>query len=85
MTERKVKRGLEELDDMRPLGDYLQRFPNGRCILLRGKFKGAYVDTVPTGYLEKFVLEKWDLTEAERDIIEELVEEHHNEGLQETI
>ncbi|MHC4620544.1 MAG: hypothetical protein ACYTEQ_22580 [Planctomycetota bacterium] len=69
-----AKRGMEELEGgMTSLGSYLQQFPGGRCIVLRGKYKGAYADTIPRGYIRKFILVKWrdDLTPAELALFEE--------------
>ncbi|MGD9209121.1 MAG: hypothetical protein PVI90_00020 [Desulfobacteraceae bacterium] len=40
------------------LGDYLSKTINGRIILLRGKYKGAYLNTVPTGYVKNFLLKQ---------------------------
>jgi len=64
------KRGRQELSPHRALGDYLQRFPDGRYIILRGKYKGAYADTVPRGYIRKFILTKCidDLTPSELEL-----------------
>lgn len=49
------KRG--ELEDWRPQGDYLKEDASGRHILLRGKYQGAYLDTVPKGYVGRFLLQ----------------------------
>jgi len=67
------KRGLEELGDAALQGGYLQRLPTGRCIVLRGKYRGAFADTVPRGYIRKFVLVKWrdNLNPAELALFEE--------------
>ncbi len=68
------KKGREELSGLAFRGDYLQQAPNGRYIILRGKYRGSYADTVPRGYVRKFVLVKWidDLTEDEQAIFEKL-------------
>ena len=62
--------GLEELGEPDVYGNALQPYRNtGRFIILKGKYKGSFVDTVPKGYLEKVVLAKWDMTDEERTII----------------
>lgn len=38
------------------LGNYLHRTKNNRVTLLRGKYKGAYLDTIPVGYVGQFLL-----------------------------
>ena len=67
-------KGREEMAGRRHLGDYLQELPNGRCIILRGKFRGSYADSIPRGYIRKFILEKWvdGMTPDEQAIFEEL-------------
>lgn len=63
--------GLEEVE-YNPFGDALRPYRNsGRYIILKGKFKGSFVDSIPTGYLKKAVLDKWDLTDEERRIFTE--------------
>lgn len=66
------KRGMEELADAPLLGSYLQRVPGGRYIVLRGKYKSAFADTLPRGYVRKFILVKWrdDMTPAELKLFE---------------
>lgn len=52
-------KGREELEGCtRPLGDYLVELPGGRHLILRGKFKGSYADTIPRGYIRNFLLKK---------------------------
>lgn len=51
-------KGREELTGDRPLGDYLLQREDGRIIILRGKFRGAFFDTVPAGYIGRFLLAK---------------------------
>lgn len=38
------------------LGNYLHKAKDNRVTLLRGKYKGAYLDTVPVGYVGQFLL-----------------------------
>ena len=53
------------------LGDYLQQqTPEGDCIILRGKYKGCYLNTVPKGYVRSFILKKWELTPPEQILFE---------------
>lgn len=68
-----MKKGMEELSQSFQLGDYLQQTPNGRHILLRGKFKGGYLDSIPRGYIRKFLLVKCvdDMTATEKELFEE--------------
>ena len=62
--------GLEELADLRQ-GEALQAYRNtGRYVILKGKYRGSFVDTIPRGYIRKVVLDKWDLTDDERAIFE---------------
>jgi len=62
------------MDDAGPaaMGDYIQRMPNSRYILLRGRFKGGYLDTVPSGYIRNFILKKCieDMTPTEIELCE---------------
>lgn len=68
------KKGREEMNDAGPaaMGDYIQRMANGRYILLRGRFKGGYLDTVPSGYIRNFLLKtcKEDMTPTETELCE---------------
>lgn len=65
-------KGREELEGPRPLGDYLTETKSGRAVLLRGKFRGAYIDTVPAGYIGRFLLVKCreDMTPKEIELCE---------------
>lgn len=66
-------KGREELESgPRPLGDYFQMMPNGRVIILRGKFKAAYLDSIPGGYIRNFLLKKCkqDMTPREIELCE---------------
>lgn len=65
-------KGREELTGPRPLGDYLTETRDNRVVLLRGKFKGAYLDTVPAGYIGRFLLVKCrgDMTPKEIELCE---------------
>lgn len=69
-----MKKGREEMNDAGPaaIGDYIQRMANGRYTLLRGRFKGGYLDTVPSGYLRNFILKKCieDMTPTEIELCE---------------
>jgi hypothetical protein len=69
--------GFEELDDTHLVGPYLNAFGNGRYIVLRGKYKGSFLDTIPKGYIRKFVLTKWveDMTPYERTLFTAAAEE----------
>jgi len=62
--------GLEELGEPDVYGNAIKPYRNtGRFIVLKGKYKGSFIDTVPKGYLEKVILAKWDMTDEERTII----------------
>lgn len=65
-------KGREELTGPRPLGDYLQETQEGRVVILRGKYKGAFFDTVPAGYIGRFLLQKCrtDMTPQEIKLCE---------------
>lgn len=67
-----MKPGIEIDDDELVFGDYLHPTPDGRYTLLRGRYRGAFVDTVPRGYIRNFILEKCieDLTRKERQLFE---------------
>jgi hypothetical protein len=69
--------GLEEMTSSSLLGEYLQESIDGRHILLRGKYRGAFLDTIPKGYIRKFVLVKLidDLTEKEHELFEACLDE----------
>jgi len=75
-------KGREEMAGQRHLGDYLQELPNGRCIILRGKYRSSYADTVPRGYIRKFVLKKWvdGMTPDEQAIFEKLGRKDEDNG-----
>lgn len=61
----------EELSYPRALGSYVQQLsPEGRCIILIGKYKGSFLDTVPKGYVRSFILKKWELTPLEQKLFE---------------
>ena len=65
--------GMEDVE-YNPYGETLQPYRDtGRYIILKGKYRGSFIDTVPVGYLEKIVLAKWDMTEKERRITAELL------------
>jgi len=70
-----VKLGFEELTPSTTLGTYLSESVDGRHILLRGKYRGAFLDTIPTGYIKRFVLVKLleELTDRERELFEACV------------
>ena len=51
-------KGREELTGPRPLGNWLLQHEDGRVTILRGKFAGAYFNTVPAGYIGRFLLQK---------------------------
>jgi len=67
-----MKKGMEEISGYQQIGDYLQEVEGGRHIILRGKFKGGYLDTIPRGYIRKFILKKWidGMTEEELELFE---------------
>lgn len=68
------KKGREEMDEGRPqpIGDYIQRTSGGRFIVLRGKFRGGYLDTIPRGYVRNFLLKtcREDMTPHEIKLCE---------------
>lgn len=68
------KKGREEMNDAQPhaIGDYVQRVAGGRYIVLRGKFKGGYLDTIPRGYVRNFLLKtcREDMTPLEIELCE---------------
>lgn len=65
-----VSEGLEELGEPDAYGNAIKPYHDtGRYIILKGKYQGSFVDTIPRGYLEKVVLGKWDMTNEERAII----------------
>jgi hypothetical protein len=59
------------------LGEYLQESINGRHLLLRGKYRGAFLDTIPKGYIRRFVLVKLvdELTEREQELFAACIDE----------
>lgn len=75
-----MKLGFEELTPSTMLGAYLSESIDGRHILLRGKFRGAFLDTIPTGYIKRFVLVKLcdELTDRERELFEACIPEEHD-------
>jgi hypothetical protein len=77
-----MSRGLEEFEGPRDLGVFLMEIPGGRHIMLRGKFRGGYLDTIPRGYLRKYVLQKWieDMSEEERTLFEKYGRKEDGEG-----
>ena len=77
-----MKPGFEELTSSTNLGAYLSESVDGRYILLRGKFRGAFLDTIPTGYIKRFVLVKLleELTDRERELFEACVPEETDAG-----
>lgn len=66
-----IKKG-REFTDPPVLGNYLHRMKDKRIVLLRGKFKGAYLDTIPVGYIGQFLLTqcRTDMTTEEIKLCE---------------
>jgi len=58
-----------EYSEGQPLGDFLQKYPGG-VLLLRGKFAGQYLHSVPRGYVRKYILVNWidDMTPRELEL-----------------
>lgn len=77
--------GIEEMEEWdareHQLGEYLA-FSAGRYILLRGKYRGAFLDTVPRGYLRNYVLNKWrdSFNEEEEQLFEQYAKKGHDEA-----
>lgn len=67
-----AKKGCEELSTARALGDFLFQEKSGRCKVLRGKYRGRYINEVPRGYVRKFILTAWreDMNPLELEIFE---------------
>jgi hypothetical protein len=70
-------KGFEEMTAGSLLGEYLQESINGRHLLLRGKYRGAFLDTIPKGYIRRFVLVKLvdELTEREQELFAACIDE----------
>ena len=68
-----MKRGVQELTGPRQLGDYLLKTDDGRHTVLRGKYKGAFIDEIPGGYIRHYILLKWadSMNPAEQQLFEQ--------------
>jgi hypothetical protein len=69
-----AKRGLEELSDSVRNGEpFLTQYENGRYVILQGKHKGYYLDSIPSGYLE-YILREWNIPQKERITVQRILE-----------
>ena len=59
-----------EIENTNALGDFLYLDADHRYIIARGKFRGAYADTIPRGYIRNFILKtcRDELTNKELEL-----------------
>jgi hypothetical protein len=77
-----MKPGFEELTTSTQLGSYLAESVADRYVVLRGRYRGTFLDTIPKGYIKRFVLVKLldELTDRERELFEACVPEESDAG-----